>query len=469
MSTSRHVICKLCVAFAVAALGAAVALAAPAGTHALRVPAADADAVYGLGVRPQHDLDYGSFRWLVVDDAALARIEAAGVPLHRGRGRHDRPGPGLRLRSDPRRRARDPRRPARHRRSGGAPAAAAHRAGARRVGRPARRRRHPPPPVLPAQRLPGVERPGDHGRPRGAALRALAGPLPPRLQDQLEPRGPRRQHQQRRRDVLRRGLAGHGRRGAREVRSGRAAVLPVAAGQGLLRRHHRGRTPTTSTTSPGCLRCCGSVTRARSRSSTTRCRRRSWPATTPPACPSSATRPGSTPSASTARASSGRSPTPASTTSTPTSTPASSAATTTRAARRSPASPATTAAAATAPTSSGIVGGDATAGFADPQGFKYGFGIAPAYSFFAQNSVDNGGPWPPAGGWQEHSKWAVLGRRRRRQPVLDHRRGHGPRLPGLRADPRHHGPRRQLRHRRPWPSPTSRSSRPATRVRARRR
>jgi hypothetical protein len=58
---------------------------------------------------------------------------------------------------------------------------------------------------------------------------------------------------------------------------------------------------------------------------------------------------------------------------------------------------------------SGIVGGDATAGFADPQGFKYGFGIAPGVSFFAQNSVDNGGPWPPAGGWQEHSKWATLG------------------------------------------------------------
>ena len=58
---------------------------------------------------------------------------------------------------------------------------------------------------------------------------------------------------------------------------------------------------------------------------------------------------------------------------------------------------------------SGIVGGDATAGFADGQGFKYGFGIAPGVSFFAQNSVDNGGPWPPAGGWQEHSKWAILG------------------------------------------------------------
>ncbi|HOC41663.1 MAG TPA: S8 family serine peptidase [Thermoanaerobaculales bacterium] len=58
---------------------------------------------------------------------------------------------------------------------------------------------------------------------------------------------------------------------------------------------------------------------------------------------------------------------------------------------------------------SGIVGGDATAGYSDPQGFKYGWGIAPGVSFFAQNSVDNGGPWPPAGGWQEHSKWATLG------------------------------------------------------------
>jgi hypothetical protein len=81
MSTSRRVFCTLCVAFAVGVLGAAVALAAPAATHALRVLAADADAVYGLGVRPQHDLDYGGFRWLVVDDAALSRIETAGIPF----------------------------------------------------------------------------------------------------------------------------------------------------------------------------------------------------------------------------------------------------------------------------------------------------------------------------------------------------------------------------------------------------
>ena len=86
MTTFRHVICTLCVAFVVAALGAAVALAAPAATHALRVPAAEAGAVYGLGVRPMHDLDYGSFRWLVVDDAALARIEAGGVPFTEAEG-----------------------------------------------------------------------------------------------------------------------------------------------------------------------------------------------------------------------------------------------------------------------------------------------------------------------------------------------------------------------------------------------
>lgn len=56
----------------------------------------------------------------------------------------------------------------------------------------------------------------------------------------------------------------------------------------------------------------------------------------------------------------------------------------------------------------GIIGGDATGGFADAQGFKYGLGVAPGYSIFAMNSL-SAGAWPPAGGWQEHSKRAVLG------------------------------------------------------------
>jgi subtilisin-like proprotein convertase family protein len=56
----------------------------------------------------------------------------------------------------------------------------------------------------------------------------------------------------------------------------------------------------------------------------------------------------------------------------------------------------------------GIVGGDATAGFADPNGFLYGLGIAPGYSIFASNSL-SASAWPPTGGWQEHSKRAVLG------------------------------------------------------------
>ena len=56
----------------------------------------------------------------------------------------------------------------------------------------------------------------------------------------------------------------------------------------------------------------------------------------------------------------------------------------------------------------GIVGGDAAAGFSDLDGFLYGLGMAPGVSFFASNSLC-APAWPPAGGWQEHSKNAVLG------------------------------------------------------------
>ncbi len=56
----------------------------------------------------------------------------------------------------------------------------------------------------------------------------------------------------------------------------------------------------------------------------------------------------------------------------------------------------------------GIIGGNATGAFSDPQGFKYGLGVAPGYNIFAMNSL-SASAWPPAGGWQEHSKRAVLG------------------------------------------------------------
>jgi hypothetical protein len=56
----------------------------------------------------------------------------------------------------------------------------------------------------------------------------------------------------------------------------------------------------------------------------------------------------------------------------------------------------------------GIIGGNAAGLFGDAQGYKYGLGIAPAYQIFAMNSL-SGSAWPPAGGWQEHSKRAVLG------------------------------------------------------------
>ena len=55
----------------------------------------------------------------------------------------------------------------------------------------------------------------------------------------------------------------------------------------------------------------------------------------------------------------------------------------------------------------GIIGGDAAAGFADANGFLYGLGVAPGYDIVAMNSL-SAAAWPPAGGWQEHSKQAVL-------------------------------------------------------------
>ncbi|MBX3061012.1 MAG: S8 family serine peptidase, partial [Anaerolineae bacterium] len=60
----------------------------------------------------------------------------------------------------------------------------------------------------------------------------------------------------------------------------------------------------------------------------------------------------------------------------------------------------------------GIVGGtgvgDAGGPYTDPNGFLYGLGVAPGYGIFAMNSL-SAPSWPPAGGWQEHSKRAVLG------------------------------------------------------------
>ncbi|HSN53296.1 MAG TPA: S8 family serine peptidase, partial [Candidatus Sulfomarinibacteraceae bacterium] len=61
---------------------------------------------------------------------------------------------------------------------------------------------------------------------------------------------------------------------------------------------------------------------------------------------------------------------------------------------------------------SGIIGGtgvgDTGGPYTDPSGFRYGLGVAPGYSIFAMNSL-SASAWPPAGGWQEHSKRAVLG------------------------------------------------------------
>ncbi len=55
----------------------------------------------------------------------------------------------------------------------------------------------------------------------------------------------------------------------------------------------------------------------------------------------------------------------------------------------------------------GIIGGTAAGAFADGAGFLYGLGVAPDYDIVAMNSL-SGSSWPPTGGWQEHSKQALL-------------------------------------------------------------
>jgi hypothetical protein len=54
----------------------------------------------------------------------------------------------------------------------------------------------------------------------------------------------------------------------------------------------------------------------------------------------------------------------------------------------------------------GIVGGSGAAGFTDAGGFLYGLGVAPGVDLVAMNSL-SASAWPPAGGWQEHSKRAL--------------------------------------------------------------
>ena len=56
----------------------------------------------------------------------------------------------------------------------------------------------------------------------------------------------------------------------------------------------------------------------------------------------------------------------------------------------------------------GILAADATTHLTDNDGYLYGLGIAPAASLFAMNPL-SGDSWPPAGGWQENSKRALLG------------------------------------------------------------
>jgi hypothetical protein len=408
MSTSRHVICKLCVAFVAGVLGAAVALAAPAGTHALRVPAADADAVYGLGVHPTHDLDYGSFRWLVVDDAALARIEAAAVPFTEVVGAMTVQVQDYTF---------DPI-------LDGEPAIPA---GLRATGDRAE---------LQLLQLIGPVRDEWVAQLTDAGIRLLQyyphnaylvwsdsatmaglealpfvrwqGPFHPayKINSSLEGRGGNISNV----DVM---FYDEGWLDTvvEELEKFGAVVLQSYPSQpdkafynaiievGANHLEDIARMPPVlwlGYQSPQPIlddEMSSQIVAGNYTAGVPFVGYQTWLNTVgfdgsgvvwsitdtgvDYQHPDLNTRivgghdyPGCTPVAG---------------------------------------EPGNDCGGGHGTHVSGIVGGDATAGFSDPQGFKYGFGIAPGVSFFAQNSVDNGGPWPPAGGWQEHSKWAVLG------------------------------------------------------------
>ncbi len=56
----------------------------------------------------------------------------------------------------------------------------------------------------------------------------------------------------------------------------------------------------------------------------------------------------------------------------------------------------------------GAIASSGTGGFGNEQGFQYGLGVAPGANIFAMNPL-SGNAWPPAGGWQEMSRRAILG------------------------------------------------------------
>jgi len=56
-----------------------------------------------------------------------------------------------------------------------------------------------------------------------------------------------------------------------------------------------------------------------------------------------------------------------------------------------------------------IAGAGLVSGGSDANGYHYGIGVAPQTSIVALNPICvNAAPWPPAGGWQENSKRAIL-------------------------------------------------------------
>ena len=87
MNSSRPLTHRICIGLALVAVAATMAPAAVAASHAIRVPASAVERLAGLGLQAQVDLDYGGFRWMVVDDDVAGTTRRGRCALHRGRGR----------------------------------------------------------------------------------------------------------------------------------------------------------------------------------------------------------------------------------------------------------------------------------------------------------------------------------------------------------------------------------------------
>ena len=236
----RNSIRKLAVPLALLAastFSAGPAMAASPSAVVVRVPSQALAQVAAAAVHPAQALDYGSFQWLEVESADLARLDARGVSYVLVPDARQVRVPGFRfdplLDGEPEL----PAGPARRRLPPRLPAGPVLRAAQGRLALPDRRGGRAGPPVLPAQHLPGVGRAVGQRSRRGLEFVRWQGAFHPAYKVNTDLRG--RTGTIANVDVM---FYDDGDRKATldaltQARSPDPAGLPVAAGRRLLRRH----------------------------------------------------------------------------------------------------------------------------------------------------------------------------------------------------------------------------------------